>query len=296
MVTDIQARVLLSSHPKPDPWFGIRYTMNLYRGCQHQCIYCDSRSECYRIENFADIQVKVNALDLLRKELPRKRTKGTIGTGSTPHLRAGASVNDPYMPIEAERNLTGRALGIIADHQFPVHIITKSDLVLRDLATLQTISEVYAAVSFTITTADDDLGKRLEPGAPKVSQRFAAMQELAAHDILTGVTLMPVLPFIEDTEDNIRAIITRAHDSGARYVLPAFGVTLRDRQRDYYYAKLDRLFPGLRPKYERAFGQRYSASSPNAKRLDHLCRELCDRYGLALKMPFYQPPTQLSLL
>jgi len=287
MVTEIQARVLLSSHPKPDPWFGIRYTMNLYRGCQHQCIYCDSRSECYRIDNFADIQVKVNALDLLRKELPRKRIKGTIGTGS---------MNDPYMPIEAERNLTGRALGIIAEHRFPVHIITKSDLVVRDIATLQTISEVYAAVSFTITTADDDLGKRLEPGAPKVSARFAAMRELAAHGLLVGVTLMPVLPFIEDTEENITAIITRAHDSGATYILPAFGVTLRDRQRDYYYAKLDRLFPGLRPQYERAFGQRYSASSPNAKRLYQVCGELCERYGLTLKMPFYQPPTQLSLL
>ncbi len=287
MVTEIQARVLLSSHPKPDPWFGIRYTMNLYRGCQHQCIYCDSRSECYRIDDFADIQVKVNALDLLRKELPRKRTKGTVGTGS---------MNDPYMPIEAERNMTGRALGIIAEHQFPVHIITKSDLVVRDLATLQAISQVYAAVSFTITTADDDLGKRLEPGAPRVSARFAAMQTLAAHNILTGVTLMPVLPFIEDTADNIAAIITRARDSGATYILPAFGVTLRDRQRDYYYAKLDRLFPGLRPRYERAFGQRYSASSPNASRLYQLCRDLCDRYGLALKMPFYQPPTQLALL
>lgn len=287
MVTEIQARVLLSSHPKPDAWFGIRYTMNLYRGCQHQCIYCDSRSECYRIDNFADIQVKVNALDLLRKELPRKRTKGTIGTGS---------MNDPYMPIEAERNLTGRALGIIAEHQFPVHIITKSDLVVRDLATLQTISEVYAAVSFTITTADDDLGKRLEPGASRVSQRFAAMRELATHNILTGVTLMPVLPFIEDTEENITAIVTCAHDAGARYVLPAFGLTLRDRQREYYYAKLDRLFPGLRPKYEHAFGQRYSASCPNANQLYQLCRELCDRYGLALKMPFYQPPTQLALL
>lgn len=287
MVTDIQARVLLSSHPKPDPWFGIRYTMNLYRGCQHQCIYCDSRSECYRIDNFADIQVKVNALDLLKKELPRKRAKGTIGTGS---------MNDPYMPIEAERNLTGRALEIIAQHQFPVHIITKSDLVVRDLATLQTISQIYAAVSFTITTADDELGKRLEPGAPKVSARFAAMQHLAAHNILTGVTLMPVLPFIEDTADNLTAIITRARECGATYILPAFGVTLRDRQRDYYYAKLDRLFPGLRPRYERAFGQRYSATSPNAQRLTQLCRELCERFGLALKMPHYQPPTQLALL
>ena len=167
---------------------------------------------------------------------------------------------------------------------------------MRDLATLQTISEVYAAVSFTITTADDDLGKRLEPGAPKVSARFAAMRELAAHGILVGITLMPVLPFIEDTEENITAIITRAHDAGARYILPAFGVTLRDRQRDYYYAKLDRLFPGLRPKYERTFGQRYSAASPNAKHLDRLCRELCERFSIALKMPHYQPPTQLSLL
>jgi DNA repair photolyase len=287
MIHEVTAKTLLSSAKQPDSWFGIKYTMNLYRGCQHQCIYCDSRSECYRIEDFADIQVKVNALDLLRKELPRKRQKGTIGTGS---------MNDPYMPIEAERNLTGRALEIIAQHQFPVHIITKSDLVVRDLATLQTISQVYAAVSFTITTADDDLGKRLEPGAPRVSARFAAMQQLAAHNILTGVTLMPVLPFIEDTEDNIAAIITRARDSGARYILPAFAVTLRDRQRDYYYAKLDRLFPGLRPRYEHAFGQHYSASSPNARRLTQLCRELCDRYGLALKMPFYQPPAPLALL
>jgi DNA repair photolyase len=113
---------------------------------------------------------------------------------------------------------------------------------------------------------------------------------------LTGVTLMPVLPFIEDTAANIRAIIERAHDAGARYILPAFGMTLRDRQRDYYYAKLDRLFPGLRPRYERAFGQRYSVGSPNASLLDQLCRELCDRFGLARRMPFYQPPTQLPLL
>ncbi len=126
-------------------------------------------------------------------------------------------------------------------------------------------------------------------------ERFAALQQLAAHNILTGITLMPVLPFIEDTEDNIAAIIARAHDSGATYILPAFGVTLRDRQRDYYYAKLDRLFPGLRPRYERAFGQRYSATSPQAKHLTQLCRELCDRYGLALKMPVYQRPTQLAL-
>ena len=127
MIREIQAKVLLSHAKQPDPWFGIKYGMNLYWGCQHQCIYCDSRSECYQIENFADILVKVNGIELLRKELASKRVKGTVGTGS---------MNDPYMPLEEELNLTGRALKVIAQFGFPVHVITKSDLVLRDLDTL----------------------------------------------------------------------------------------------------------------------------------------------------------------
>ena len=288
MIKDITAKTLLSSAKQPDSWFGIKYTMNLYRGCQHQCIYCDSRSECYQIENFADILVKVNAIDLLRKELPRKRTKGTVGTGS---------MNDSYMPLEATRNLTGQALHVIAENFFPVHIITKSDLVLRDLDTLKQISQVYAAVSFTITTADDALGKKLEPGAPLVSQRFAAMKTLADHGILTGVTMMPILPFIEDSEENIRAIVELAHAHGARYIIAAFGMTLRDRQRAYYYDKLDRLFPGLRQQYEKQFGERYSAPANNARQLEKLFREWCDRYGIAARMPHYAPrqATQPSL-
>src|SRR5512136_875013 len=191
MIKEIQAQVLLSSAKRPDPWFGIKYTMNLYRGCQHQCIYCDSRSECYQIENFADILIKANAIDLLRKELARKRVRGTVGTGS---------MNDPYMPLEATVNLTRRALEVIAEFRFPVHIITKSALVLRDLDLLKEIGRLYAAVTFTITTYDDGLSKMLEPGAPVSSRRLAAMQTLSAAGILTGVALMPVLPFIEDTE------------------------------------------------------------------------------------------------
>ena len=237
MIKEITAKVLLNSVKQPDDWFGLKYNMNLYRGCQHQCIYCDSRSECYQIENFSDVMVKVNAIDLLRDELPRKRVKGTIGTGS---------MNDPYMPLEAKRNLTSQALQVIAENHFPVHIVTKSDLVLKDLDSLLEISRVYAAVSFTITTADDKLGKILEPGAPLVSKRFAAMKILAELGILTGVTLMPVLPFIEDNVENIRQIVTRAHEAGASYIIPSFGMSLRDRQRDYYYDKLDQLFPGLR--------------------------------------------------
>jgi len=289
MIKEIQAKALLSSARRPDPWFGIQYTMNLYRGCQHQCIYCDSRSECYQIENFSDILVKANAIDLLRKELARKRIRGAIGTGS---------MNDPYMPLEAKLNLTRRALKVIAEFRFPVHVITKSALVLRDVEVLREISREYAAVSFTVTTADDALGKKLEPGASLVSERFKAMQALASNGILTGVTMMPILPFIEDTEDNIAQIVTRARECGAAYILPAFGMTLRDRQREYYYDQLDKLFPGLRRKYKERFGDRYSCSVPNAAKLDKFFRELCSRYGIATRMPTYAPQagTQMRLL
>jgi DNA repair photolyase len=280
MIHEVTAKTLLSSAKQPDAWFGIKYTMNLYRGCQHQCIYCDSRSECYQIENFADVIVKVNAIDLLKKELPRKRVKGTIGTGS---------MSDPYLPLEATRRLTAQALEVIAEQQFPLHALTKSDLVLRDLETLRAISRVYAAISFTITTAADDLGKKIEPGAPLVSRRFAAMAQLAEAGLLTGVLLMPVLPFIEDNPANITAIVTRAKACGATYILASFGMTLRDRQRAYYYAQLDRLFPGLRPQYERQFGNRYSASARNARRLAQIFTETCERHGLATRMPFYEP-------
>jgi DNA repair photolyase len=254
--------------------------MNLYRGCQHQCIYCDSRSACYQIEDFLDVLVKVNAIELLRHELPRKRVKGTIGTGS---------MNDPYMPLEAIRNLTGQTLQVIAEYRYPVHIITKSDLVLKDLDTLREINRVYAAVSFTITTADDDLGKKLEPGAPRVFERFAAIQALASHGILTGVTLMPVLPFIEDSVENIRKIVTLSRESGAAYIIPSFGMSLRDRQRDYYFTQLDKLFPGLKGKYIKRFGSQYHCPADNAMELERVFRELCEEFGIATRIPPFNP-------
>jgi len=210
MIKEIYAKGLLSHVKQPEPWFGLKYNMNLYRGCQHQCIYCDSRSSCYQIENFKDILVKVNAIDLLEDELSRKRVKGTIGTGS---------MNDPYMPVEEKLNLTGRALEVIARFGFSVHIITKSDLVLRDLDILREINRIYTAVSFTITTTDEDLAIKLEPGAPAVSKRFDAMRVLSENGILTGVTMMPILPFLEDNEDNIAQIVTQAKEAGASYII-----------------------------------------------------------------------------
>ncbi|MCU0507444.1 MAG: radical SAM protein [Anaerolineae bacterium] len=275
-VREIEAKTILSSAKHPDPWFGVKYTMNLYRGCQHHCIYCDSRSECYQIADFdGEILVKTNALERLRDELARKRTKGYVSTGS---------MNDPYMPVERVRLLARGALEIVAALRFPVHIITKSDLVTRDADLLRAIrdatGEKGAVVSFTITTPDDDLARQIEPGAPPSSARLAAMQTLAARGLWVGVTLMPVLPAITDDEASIRRLIEAAADYGAKYVIPAWGMTLRDRQRSHYYAQLDRLFPGLREKYERAYGDRYSAGAPNAVRLEAAFAELAQRRRL----------------
>jgi len=289
-IKEIEAKVLLAHVPQPDTYFGLRYNMNLYRGCQHRCIYCDSRSACYGIDGFdTEILVKVNALELLRKELARKRVKGVIGLGS---------MNDPFMPIERERNLSGKALAVIAEFGFPVHIITKSDLVLKDLETLRTISHTYASISFTLTTVDDALAAKVEPLAPRPSARLAAMRVLADHGIQTGVTLMPVLPFIEDNEENITAIVEQAAAAGARYILPWMGMSLRDRQREYFYQQLEQLFPGLRQRYERTYGERYSCAVPYASRLYHFCETLCQQHGIVTRLPLYASPQpeQLRLL
>jgi DNA repair photolyase len=281
MITEVETKGILNPVKQPDDWFGLKYNMNLYRGCQHRCIYCDSRSECYQIDNFdREIIVKVNAVDLLTDLLPRKRIKGTIGTGS---------MNDPYMPIEKQYNLTGRALKVIAENRFPVHVLTKSDLVLRDINTLAEINKVFAAVSFTVTTADDILGKKLEPGAPQVSRRFAAMRNLAERGIHAGVLLMPLLPFIEDNPENILAIVEKTADNGGTYILPSFGVTLRDRQREYYYDQLDKHFPGVKEKYVRKYGSRYHAESNGAKQLYRLLEEACYKHKISLKMPIFTP-------
>ncbi len=291
MIKEIQAKTILSHSKSQDPWFGIQYTMNLYRGCQHQCIYCDSRSDCYQIENFKDTLVKVNALELLRKELPSKRVKATVGTGS---------MNDPYAPVEKKYQLTRGALKLFVDHGFPVHVLTKSKLVTRDVDLLQQIEkDTQALVSFSITTYDDELGKKLEPGAALVSERLAAMRYLADRGIKVGVLLMPVLPFIEDNWENIRGIVELAHQHGAKYILAAFGMTQRKGSQEYYLNQLDRLFPGVKEKHLRAFGNRYECAANGAQKLGDQFRELCLMKGIALKVPQYQvkePIRQLSLL
>ncbi|RPJ44685.1 MAG: radical SAM protein [Chloroflexi bacterium] len=276
-VIEIQAKTMLATIAHPDGIFGLKYNMNLYRGCQHQCIYCDSRSACYEIENFnQDVLVKINALELLEKELARKRVKGVVGTGS---------MNDPYMPVEKRYNLTRQSLELIARYGFGVHINTKSDLVVRDIELLHRIGRVHATVAFSISTTGDDLSRKIEPGAPPSSARFEAMRTLSANGVTVGTCMMPILPFLEDNPENITAIVEQTVAHGGSFIMPWFGMSMRDRQREYYYQQLDRLFPGLRPKYEHAFGERYECPARNAKTLSELFYNLCERYGLETSVP-----------
>lgn len=287
-LTPIRAKTLLGHVKQPDDWFGLKYNMNLYRGCQHQCIYCDTRSECYQIEDFEhEIIYKENAIELLRRELAAKRVKGVIGLGS---------MNDPYQPIETELQLTHQALKVIAEFGFPLHIITKSDLVLNDLELLKKIDRVYATVSFTITTTDDELAKLIEPGAPLPSVRYAAMKILSENGIQVGISMMPILPFIEDNLVNIKAIVNQAHLAGVKYIIPAFGMTMRDRQRQYFYKKLDDLFSGLKQKYIRKFGENYSCGVENYPELKKVFDQLCGKYDISTKIiPYRKQEEQLSL-
>jgi len=277
MVKEIEAKSILIYNKRPSSWFGVHYYLNIYRGCTHGCIYCDSRSECYRIENFdSEISVKTNAVELLRKELAKKRYKETVGFGST---------SDAYIPIELEYELTRKALEVIKEYRFPVNILTKSNLVIRDLDLLTEINEQnYACVCFTITTADDKLAKKIEPGAPLPSKRFEAMSILSSVGIKTGVIIMPMLPFITDTKENITKIVEESKKNGASFIYPSFSVTLRDRQRNYYY---DKIGEEMAKKYQDKFKNYYNCGTPKYKELKALFNDLCRKNNISTEMPSY---------
>jgi DNA repair photolyase len=283
---EIQAKTLLATVPGDDKIFGLKYNLNLYRGCEHQCIYCDSRSECYGIENFHDVLVKVNAIELLEKELARKRIKGTVGFGS---------MSDPYTRAELTYGLTRRALEVLERRGFPAHLITKSDLILRDIDLIAAVNRVHCSVCFTLTTTDDALARQVEPAAPLPSARLEAMRRLAERGVPVGVSMMPILPFLEDNRENIQAIVEQTAAHGGSFIIPWFGMSLRDRQRAYYYEQLDRRFPGVRAKYEQRFGLRYEASAGRARELAALFNDLCARHAISPRVKRYEPPRQLSL-
>lgn len=248
--------------------------MNLYRGCSHGCIYCDSRSSCYRINHkFEDIEVKENAIELLEDALRRKRKRCMIGTGS---------MSDPYIPLELSLEYTRKALLIIEKLGFGVVLQTKSDRVLRDLDILKRINEkTKAVVQITLTTADDNLCKIVEPDVCTAKERFEALKILRDNGIPTVVWLSPILPYINDTRENIKSILNMCIEAQARGVICfGMGLTLRDGNREYFYRQLDRHFPGLKERYIKEYGNSYEIPSPRSGELMKLFHNTCEKNGM----------------
>ncbi len=272
----IKSKTILSKVKYGNEWFGIDYNMNLYRGCSHGCIYCDSRSNCYHIDNFDVPKGKENALILLENELSKKKDKGVIGIGS---------MSDTYNPFEKEYEQTRGALKLISKYNFGVSIDTKSDMILRDIDLLKEINlKNNVIVKFTITTSSDELSKMIEPNVCVSSKRFQAIKILSDNGIFAGIMMNPVLPFITDSEENIKKIVKLAHESGAKFIHTYMGMTLRENQRDYYFKKLDILFPGLKDKYIKYYGERYNCVVPDYKRLYKVFTDECDKYGILYNM------------
>ena len=273
----IPAKHLLQRN-RDTQWFGTDHTMNIYRGCCHGCLYCDSRSDCYRIERFDTVRAKADALRILRDDLARKARPAFIATGS---------MSDPYNPFEEELQLTRHALELIDAYNCGVAIATKSGLITRDIDILTSIQSHSPVVcKITVTTRDDALAAKIEPHAPPPSRRLAALEELAGAGLFAGVLLMPVLPFLEDSEAGMLAVVEGAAKAGARFIYPAFGVTMRQGQREYFLDGLERAFPGegLKERYLRRFGGRYWCASPRAGKLWEAFTAACRESGILYEM------------
>ena len=250
------------------------YGMNIYRGCSHGCIYCDSRSKCYQFTHpFEDIEVKQNAPQLLEKALKTKRKKCMIGTGS---------MSDPYMHCEEDLRLTRRCLEIIHRYGFGAAIQTKSDRILRDIDLIDEINQsAKCVVQITLTTYDDDLCHILEPNVCNTGRRIEVLEKMQERGIPTIVWLTPVLPFINDSEENVTSIMNECVRTGVKGIIDfGMGLTLREGNREYYYAALDKHFPGLKQRYIRTYGNAYELPSPNAKKLTDIYKSICRENGM----------------
>ena len=248
--------------------------MNIYRGCSHGCIYCDSRSKCYGMtHDFEDIEVKINAPELLEQALRRKKQRCMIGTGA---------MCDPYLHIERKLLLTRRCLEIIDRYGFGLSILTKSARILRDLDLLRSINEkAKCVVQITLTTCDESLCRILEPNVSTTAERLEVLKTMRDEKIPTVVWLCPILPFINDTPENLLGILNGCREAGVKGILCfGMGMTLREGNREYYYEALDRHFPGLKEKYISTYGNAYVIDSPNSSGLFRIFRSFCRENGI----------------
>ncbi len=275
----VPAKTIITRNKHAAAWFGCDYNMNLYRGCCHGCLYCDSRSDCYQNPDFDTVKKKENALEIVRDELARKVRKGVVATGA---------MSDPYNPYEKTENLTRNALQLLDAYGFGVAIATKSDLIVRDTDILTDIHQHSPVLcKLTVTTCDETLATKLEPHAPSPARRLAALEKLAAAGLFTGILLMPVMPFLQDSDDAILHIVRAAKNAGARFIVASFGVTMRSGQREYLLNHLDEAFPGagLGDKYRSRYAGRYHCSSPRARHLWQLFTAACAECGILYDMP-----------
>lgn len=257
-------------------WFGIDYNMNLYRGCPHGCIYCDSRSTVYNIENFDQVRYKENVIETLKKELHSKRKKGVVGIGA---------MSDTYNPFEKDLCITQQALNLISENHFGVSIDTKSSLVVRDILILKEITRNNSAiVKVTITTANDELAKKIEPNVSLSSERFEAVKQLNDAGIFCGILLTPLIPFLTDNENEIRAIVEKAHKANAKFIYCMYGMTMRNGQREFFYKHLKNISPKLVFQYQKTYGLNYVCPSLNGKRCEQVLKKECGRYGILTEM------------
>lgn len=264
---------------KSTAWFGTDHTVNLYRGCCHGCLYCDSRSDCYRNPDFDRVTAKADALRILRDELARKVRPAFIAMGA---------MSDPYNPFEEELLLTRHALELIDAYDCGVSVDTKSDLIVRDIDLYQSIQAHSPVIcKLTVTTVDEDLAAKVEPRAPSPARRLAAIRSLAQAGLFCGVLLMPVLPFLEDRPEQVLSVVDRSADAGAKFIYSGFGVTMRQGQREYFLRELDRAFPGehLSRRYLARYGDRYRCPSPRARELWEVFAARCRERGLLYQMP-----------
>lgn len=248
--------------------------MNLYRGCTHGCIYCDSRSDCYHMNHsFEDVEVKENAVELLENALLHKRKKCMIGCGS---------MTDPYIPIEMKLENVRKSLFLALQNGFGFTLITKSNLILRDLDLLERINKkTKCVVQMTLTTYDEDLCRKLEPNVCTTKERFDVLMKLRERGIPTVVWLCPILPFINDTIENISGILDYCIEAEVSGIICfGMGVTLRDGNREYFYKQLDKSFPGMKEKYMKTYGMQYSLNSPNQRELMEFFRQKCRQHGI----------------
>uniref|UniRef100_UPI00336A8028 SPL family radical SAM protein n=1 Tax=Clostridium sp. 12(A) TaxID=1163671 RepID=UPI00336A8028 len=275
----VPAKTIVTKTKSSADWFGIDYNMNIYRGCCHGCIYCDSRSDCYGIDQFDKVRVKEDALRIIRDELRRKVKKGVVGTGA---------MSDPYNPFEQESELTRHALELIDAFGFGAAVATKSALLKRDMDVLLGIKEHSPVIcKVTVTTTDNHLAKKIEPHVSLPSERLELIEALRNNGIFTGILMMPILPFLEDNEENIRSIVNAAHETGANFIYPSFGVTLRNNQREWFFDRIKEQFPeqDLVASYIRRYGNSYGCTSPHVKKLWAIFTKECERFGILYKMP-----------